>query len=97
MLASFSAASLANRIFLTERSLHEQHDRRPHTITGHQNLKEIKTYTKAVEQAALAKTAMASVTKAFHKGEVANLDDGLAEIDFRPLGRQVRAGRKHGR
>ena len=65
--------------------MHEQHDRRPHTITGHQNLKEIETYTKAVEQAALAKTAMASVTKAFRKGEVANLDDGLAEIDFNAL------------
>jgi hypothetical protein len=34
------------------------------SITGHQNLKEIETYTKAVEQASLAKTAMASVTKA---------------------------------
>jgi hypothetical protein len=46
--------------------------RGPHTITGHQNLKEIETYTKAVEQAALAKTAMASVTKTFYKAEVAN-------------------------
>jgi site-specific recombinase XerD len=55
------------------------------SITGHQNLKEIETYTKAVEQAALAKTAMASVTKAFHKAEVANPDDGLAEIDFNAL------------
>ena len=55
------------------------------SITGHQNLKEIETYTKAVEQAALAKTAMASVTKAFHKAEVANHDDGLAEIDFNAL------------
>ena len=41
-------------------------------ITGHQNLKEIETYTKAVEQAALAKTAMASLTKAFDNAEVAN-------------------------
>jgi ribosomal protein L14E/L6E/L27E len=58
---------------------------RSNLITGHQNLKEIETYTKAVEQAALAKTAMASVTKAFHKAEVANHDDGLAEIDFNAL------------
>ena len=28
---------------------------------------------------------MASVTKAFHKAEVANPDDGLAEIDFNAL------------
>jgi integrase len=46
-------------------------------ITGHQNLKEIETYTKAVEQAALARTAMASVTRTFDV-EVANLDDELA-------------------
>src|SRR5258708_39533683 len=54
-------------------------------ITGHQNLKEIETYTKAVEQKMLAKAAMASVTKAFHHPEVANSDDGLADIDFNAL------------
>jgi hypothetical protein len=45
---------------------------------------EIETYTKAVEQATLAKTAMASVTKAFHKAEVANPMTGY-EIDFNAL------------
>jgi hypothetical protein len=65
--------------------LHEQHEPRPHTITGHQNLKEIATHTKAVEQAALAKTAVASVMKAFHEAEVANPYVGLAEIDFNVL------------
>jgi hypothetical protein len=51
-------------------------------ITGHQNLKEIETYTKTVEQKMLANAAIASVTKAFHHPEVANPDDGLADIDF---------------
>jgi hypothetical protein len=37
------------------------------------------------EQAALPKTAMASVMKAFHKAEAANGEDGLAEIGFNAL------------
>ena len=54
-------------------------------ITGHQNLKEIETYTKAAEQKLLAKAAMASVTKAFHQPEMANPNDELADIDFNAL------------
>jgi integrase len=46
-------------------------------ITGHQNLKEIETYTKTVEQVELARTAMASVTRTFDM-EVANSESKLA-------------------
>jgi len=54
-------------------------------ITGHKNLKEVETYTKAVDQEALAKTAMASMTVAFPDHEVANPVDGLADPADNPL------------
>jgi integrase len=54
-------------------------------ITGHQNLKEIETYTKAVEQKRLAQSAMATVVAAFRSDEVANRDTRLAESAANPL------------
>jgi hypothetical protein len=45
---------------------------------GHQALKEIEMYTKAVDQKGLARIAMASMATAFAESDLANLDDGLA-------------------
>lgn len=45
-------------------------------ITGHKNLQEIETYTKAVNQRRLAQIAMASL---------ANRPDGLAKLEFNDL------------
>lgn len=55
------------------------------SITGHQNLKEIETYTKAVEQKRLAEIAMASIAQTFHTDEMANPDAGLADNDHNLL------------
>jgi integrase len=53
-------------------------------ITGHQNLKEIETYTREVDQKGLARIAIASMP-AFPENDLANLDDGLANDGFNLL------------
>jgi integrase len=54
-------------------------------ITGHKNLKEIETYTRAVEQKRLAQAAMAAMAGAFRSEQVANPDTGLAKTGANPL------------